>query len=329
MEVVLVTCVIFFYAELILGNAQKALQHLRSGTRILCDWKRSYEGKRRRSCSNALRELIDDNITPIFEYLNCASFITGIPKRAEQITAADYVFHSMQEAVDSFERLMDLVDRFTSAMHKLTTWSTTNEHSKFVPDNLLLFKYKLLLRAQQWIEALASLKERTGSTNDIVLLESQHRIATIRISKAFDGSDEMSWDLHLRDFEKFVYTADTMLSGIESKVDASGVKSDCTVCPRLTRSLYITAVKCRNPRLQRRALALLERSLRTGYTFEKIGRMAYQVDRLVVLEEGGLEDLIGLNFYGVTGQDLLASLDKDVNYGFSCPDHIYHSPLLR
>jgi len=106
---------------------------------------------------------------------------------------------------------MELMEKFSSAMQKLTILSPGNKYSGLqldVPHNILSMKYRLLLRAQQWSHALKGLQETVDlsprDTSIINMLELQHKIVSIWISKAFGFTEEMSWNAFLFDFEAFI-----------------------------------------------------------------------------------------------------------------------------
>jgi hypothetical protein len=276
-----------------LGNVEGALNHLHSGTQILSSWKSNLQ---KRNSSRTLRDLIEENVIPIFSYLNCASFVTGRTIPAWLITEQDTQFKDAKEARQSFLKLMELMEKFSSAMQKLTILSPGNKYSGLrlhVPDDMLSMKYRLLLRAQQWSDALKSLQETADlsprDTSIISMLELQHKIASIWISKAFDCTEETSWDAFVSDFEAFIVATDQMYMYGEMGCGNSQFQIELRQW-QIFGLLFITAVKCRNPGIRRRALAMMAKS-RKGEGNCNSQPMNEHVKRVIGLEEEGLNEL--------------------------------------
>jgi hypothetical protein len=293
-EVVLASCVLFMAIESVMGNVPGAVNHMSGGIQIVRLWKKE-RAKPGSSCSSS--KFIENNLIPIFEHWNQTTFTHGqaAPPISEVELALDEPesewFANILEANASLLRVIRNAQQFT------ITFGRSDEDVDIAQKHAEVFqKHRLLFRLQRWEAALKELLARPSmahiSTRDrraIALLRIRHNVVWIAISNA-KPADETSFDAFLTNFEEVVNLAE---SAVDTECVTSWTQRWATVNFQAHNipHLYLTATKCRNPTIRRKALALLKGSF-TGQRLWNIDSAIIVAERVVELEEEGLEDLI-------------------------------------
>jgi hypothetical protein len=293
-EIVLASCVLFIAIETLMGNLPGAANHVAGGIQILRSWRkdRAKEGSSRLS-----PKLIENNLIPIFDHINQYSFTHG--RAAPPISDVDLTldeqesecFANILEARASLLRVISGAQQFTVTFGSCDkSQDVTQRHSEH------FLKQRLLLRIQRWEVALGELLARPNMAHisdrerrAIALLRVQQNIVWIAISNA-KNTDEVSFDAFLSNFEAVVELAESAAIDTESPTSWSKRWANVNFQMQNITPLYMTATKCRNPKIRRKALTLLK-SLFTRdrlWNMELIYRMA---ERVIELEEEGLEEL--------------------------------------
>ncbi|KAE9375780.1 hypothetical protein N431DRAFT_207276 [Stipitochalara longipes BDJ] len=295
-EIVLTSCVLFTAIETLLGNIPEAANHMSGGIQIVRSWKR----ERASAASSRLSpKFIENNLIPIFDHMNQYTFSHGraAPPISEVEMALDEPeyewFANILEARASLLRVMN------GAQHFTVTFGSRNSDQDIAQKHAEIFqKHRLLFQIQRWEAALKELLARPNmahiSTQDrraIALLRLQYNIVWIVISNA-KNTDETSFDAYLAHFEAVVDLAE---ASIDTECGTSWTRRWANVNFQMQNvsHLYLTATKCRNPTIRRKALALLKGS----FTGDRLWNMDITIglaERVVELEEEGLEDLTDL-----------------------------------
>ncbi len=292
-EIVLASCVLFTAIETLMGNLPGAANHIAGGIQIVRSWKK----ERSKSGSSHLSpKLIENNLIPIFDHMNQFTFSHG--KAAPPISDVELAldepesecFTNVLEARASLLRVISGAQQFT------VTFGSSDEGLDAAQRHAELFqKRRLLFQIQRWAAALDELLARlsmahitTRERRAIALLRVQQNIVWIAISNA-KNTDETSFDAFLSNFEAVVNLAESAID-TESQTSWSKRWANINFQMQNITPLYMTATKCRNPTIRRKALSLLKSSFNRDrlWNMDLIIRMA---ERVVELEEEGLEEL--------------------------------------
>lgn len=178
--------------------------------------------------------------------------------------------------------------------------------------------YALITEAQAFIQRVVRIKEMEGkewvAPPDLIIQQEHHQTDLLRWHSAFSNTTSSPEKTELRSVLLIAYTQyfiwlsvclstfetayDGFLSHFETIVQHSErviEKKTSNGRPvfvfesRVIPSLYFVAIKCRHPRLRRRALSLL----RTGPQMENLWKaepMALVAERSIEVEETGLND---------------------------------------
>jgi hypothetical protein len=253
--------------------------------------------KAKTGSSRSSSKFIENNLIPIFEHWNQSTFTHGRagPPISEVELALDEPesewFANILEARASLLRVITNAQQFT------ITFGRSNGDVDIAQKHAEVFqKHRLLFRIQRWEAALEELLARPSmariSARDrraIALLRVRQNVVWIIISNA-KPTDETSFDAFLPNFEQVVNFAE---STVDTECGTSWTQRWANVTSQVQNipHLYLTATKCRNPTIRRKALALLK-ALLTGHRLWNINSAIKMAERVVELEEEGLEDLI-------------------------------------
>jgi hypothetical protein len=292
-EVVLATCALFIAIESAMGNLPGAVNHMRGGIQIVRLWKKE-RAKPGSSRSNS--KFIENNLIPIFEHWNQSTFTHG--RAAPPISEVELVLDEPEsewlsnilEARASMLRVIRNAQQFIINSGRSEDVDIAHKHAE------VFQKHRLLFRIQRWEAALEELLARPSmariSARDrraIALLRVRHNVVWIAISNA-KPTDETSFDAFLPNFEQVVTLAESA-AGTECGTSWTQRWANVNFQVENIPHLYLTATKCRNPTIRRKALALLKASF-TGHRLWNINSTISMAERVVELEEEGLEDLI-------------------------------------
>jgi hypothetical protein len=286
-EVILVNCIVFIGLELLLGNTQGAMAHLRCGIRILRTWQ-----ERSSDNSSPYSELMGRYLMPIFRHMNLhASAMYGplaLPQ-PEHLSVRKVKRHEIfKDLVEARAVLLDIMNEGLLLANQRSTFGEKPSRDKAAFQQ----KQSLLSRGRHWEKAFdALLSEPSKKFLDLqdsqkaALLKLKHKTAKIWIENALN-TDEISFDKHVLDFEDIISLAEATFER-ELELLTGEEYANFSVQMQVI-SLYYTAIKCRNPLIRRRALALLEHCSRTEGFWDS--KMVIKVaQRVMKIEEEGLE----------------------------------------
>jgi hypothetical protein len=222
------------------------------------------------------RRILDPYLTqPSSSYISSSPRSLQIPQR----------FASLHEARESFS------DICTSAMHAAETLTgpdkTLIQLAPFGPDmqlSLSLITNSALMRLKLWDQAFRRI-DLSQYDDDAVRVVKIHRTFAY-ICFGIDNSrleDETQWD-------KFQPECESMLNDAEAilKPGTKHNKRIFTLDTSLLFPLFFTAVKCRCPKLRRRAISLMKDEERQEGIWNSV-LMAKTAERMVEIEEFGVE----------------------------------------
>jgi hypothetical protein len=192
--------------------------------------------------------------------------------------------------------LVDLTASCWQTAREFETYKFANKLTEY--DIYLASSYKRQIRDRyrEWLtkfECIIS-KIKTSYLNPaglqaVSLAKVWCTVSSICIQHKF-GLEETKFDAHVLEFEQSLEIVESLLS---TKSDA---KTHSTASPFLSQyfsQLYLIAIKCRDPRIRRRALSDLKNfpfDGRWNSEFWNARMMAKVAERVVEIEEEGLEE---------------------------------------
>jgi len=271
LDVILVSCFMFILMEVLLGNIEGAINQLHSGTRIFKA--RRAEIARKGLKPDSRDKFIEDHILGPFHHLNLYSHIWGRPPARTSLTP-DPLIEDSCPRVYEFE---SLVQARASLLDDIISGGGTSG-------------------LQEWEGAFNRflVQRRTAFSNpreklSIAIIQLQLNWASICVPNL----EETKYDAFVRLFEMGLNIADSQIRANSSGIAPNDLSPAFSLTLQNFLTIYLTAIKCRNPALRRRALALLKSppnhtshgSIWNTSTAIKL------IERVIEIEEDGLEDL--------------------------------------
>jgi hypothetical protein len=270
----LTSCVLFMTFEALQGSYDGALTHLRGGSRLLADWRTARKGQSSRLSQDSLSEIQDglvDDLGRLFARLDMQGIFVPPPFSMPEADWEDVVvpeaFDNMQEARESWDFLLQGIGQFhrKSVAHSqqnpqiLTTSFWTRQHEHY---STSLLRWRSAFQVIHAEELRAGTIRPEGSN----MLSIYYNIATILLASSVQHT-EMLYDEYTPLFSEIISKTNQMFSSDDDPSNTSRFTLDMgTILP-----LTITAVKCRDRRIRRQAIALLwSKARREGLCFDTI-----------------------------------------------------------
>jgi hypothetical protein len=257
-QAILMSCLIFVWIEFVQNNLDTALRHLQSGLQILEDLQQS----------SGLSH-VDASLPRLFRRLHSQARFHGSPTsdfnsnptRKDTITvnAVPRAYSSILEARNSLDEERDSIFQFIRQMYNPDFVRSTWENHPF-PDPLSLeaIRQSHVRNLEKWHSAyqnIPSLSHRPPDTKQSAgrhLLEIQYISTTIILETLLEAS-EMANDRLKPLFERMISLAERLIHNTPGKGALKLSLDTGVISP-----LFQTALKCRFPRLRRRAISLLK-----------------------------------------------------------------------
>ncbi|KAM0132900.1 hypothetical protein ACHAP3_006189 [Botrytis cinerea] len=270
----LTACVLFMTFESLQGSYEGALTHLRGGSRLLADWRIARRGGSSRLSHDSLSEIQDslvDDLGRLFARLDVQGLFIPPPYPVPNLLQDDMdipdEFDSVQEAREVWDFLMAAIGQFHT---KYLIKSQTEPEQLSTPYwNRIHNHYTTqLLRWRKAFQSVHAEEAHTGSISADAthMLSIYYNIATILVASSVPHT-EMLYDEYNHLFAEIICKAQILLSSPDDPSNTSRFTLDMgTILP-----LVITAVKCRDRRIRRQAIALLwSKARREGLCFDTI-----------------------------------------------------------
>jgi hypothetical protein len=263
----------FVIMELILGNIEGAINQLHSGTRIFSA--RRAEIARKGLTPDAKDRFIEEYLLGPFHHLNLYSYIWGRPP-ARTIISPD---PSVEDCPRTYE-FESLIQARASLLDVIISGGGTSG-------------------LQEWEEAFNEFLAQQGTAissprqiRSIAVIKLQHKWASICVPNL----EETKFDAFVREFELGLNIADSQLRDDSGGLVPNDLHPAFSMTLQNFSTVYLTAIKCRNPALRRRALNLLKSSPNhpDHESFWNASTAIKLIERVIEIEEGGLEDLTDL-----------------------------------
>lgn len=292
------TCLLFTCLEFIRGDSRTAMSHVVSGLNILHTFEKNFD-----HTPNHLQpdiQIIHDDLAPIFCRLSIFSNIIGEVTPTIHLKSTDVddftSFDSLSEARDGLTDLMNDGIRFV--------WSITpTKYTGIISTAEIIQQVRLELRAAKWWQrfSLTRSKLRDQASSDasqlsnlaegLAILEA-HFYMVQSFMAVLTASNECAWDPLFPEFDKMVSLAGYVISKRNDRC-RNHPDEAFTFEAELVSPLYLTALKCRHPRIRRQAIVLMEELCRREGMLDS--RRAGRVARAIIkIEEAGMRDEDGV-----------------------------------
>lgn len=282
----LTSCVLFMTFEAFQGTYEGAVTHLRGGSRLLGDWRTARQGGKARLSQDSLSEIQDDMIDDLgrmFARLDVqglfipppclGSFLVGrtdplpVPDLHGEQLEVPSSFPSTHDAKEFWDFLMAGIGQF----HRKSLFYENNNPKELTSASWLRQHEKYSAQMVQWRTAFQEIHHREvnagkSRADESVTISLYYNVATILLATSLQHT-EMVYDEHTRLFQEVVSESQYLLSRSEDPTNTSRFTLDLgTILP-----LAITAIKCRDRRIRRQAIALLwSKARREGLCFDTI-----------------------------------------------------------
>lgn len=287
-QVALMTCLLFICLEMLQGNRASALVHLQTGLRILAGSRTPllridrHQDAIRFDFTPSSKHSMISQLVLIFARLDYESTMfgqqspaltfvppstgLGIPKRFSNIDEARQSLDKLANAVlglrgtvlhlasQSMERNTDVDWVHNICVHHARARTIDLSHHENTSHQHSTVKASL----EKWFTAFKLLVRTPTYSNSqpAIILELQHFYLHFLISTSRTTRERQS-DRFSRTFQRAIYIATKFISGISG--DASRT-STFTLESGVIPSLYLVAMKCRDPRTRQKAISLLEQT---------------------------------------------------------------------
>lgn len=251
MRIIKMACIIFTVLEFLRGNRNATISHILNGMKLL-------------GLSNLSRQqdLFEREVDWTLSRLSLLQSLYGRPKRAlfpalrtvpiSVLGNCDTPLASIQDARNSIFILSALIFQFFRR----------TQHGQPSPPNIddLIEQHKLDSLLSQWLNKVEELTTRAPSKAEagvIRLLRVYHTISLIFL-KTSTIQSQVSFDQYIPEFCSAIDALELVVDSIQQSAIPVLFSLDLGIIP----CLFYTTIKCRHPRLRRRALSLLGKAPR-------------------------------------------------------------------
>lgn len=288
-DITLLACVLFVCVEFLRGDEEASRRHFRGGMAILMNSMSSSGGT---NTSMVRPTPMRHVMSPMFNRMEMLSTLFGNePTWRYPVALADTVpatFQSLGHARNSITHLMNLSLRFIRSVY-LSKYEPSSTSPSATSQQAALLHHLAL-----WEERLSTY--RTSHTSELTSIDMYacnvlgigHIVAKIWVSTALTPF-ECAHDAHMLDFEAAIELAE-QLPAIASMHDQSDRYTTAfTLDVEVLGPMHWVSIKCRDPTLRRRALAVqLGTRRREGLWDSQV--YAALAERMIAVEEEGLKD---------------------------------------
>ncbi|KAK4547463.1 hypothetical protein LTR36_001119 [Oleoguttula mirabilis] len=259
-DIALLTCILFICVEFIRGDVDPALQHFKSGMSIAI----SSLSDHRSECTMATSALqrTKEIMLPFFNRLELLSALFGHdaqwPYPVELQSCVPSHFTSIKEARDSIVHLMNLSIRYSRSVKQ-------RKHARLVLPDDLVRQEALLHHIRTWqttFDALLLTHNFTAKELDAAKVLRIHQLAMYTKLSTSTHAQESANDAYTDTYETVVSLGEALQAHAGTREQRQTYPTTFLFDMEIVSPLYHVALKCRHPRIRRRAIALLRHSVR-------------------------------------------------------------------
>jgi hypothetical protein len=275
--IALISCVLFICIEAIQGRIVEALQLHEQGVSLIHDL-RVQVAEGTVSLSKSL--LLEQTIIPLFLRLGAISLSISGVRRSELFALVKHDVGTTFTSLDSARTAMVVLLAEAMLLEREAMPHPRVAIGTFAVEAEMFAKQQSLQsRLNHWLHTYTSLLRQDKAQVDPILV-TYHTAASIFISTCL-SPHEMVYDAYIGDFAFVVKNASLALEALSEPGDAA---PPFTFEMGLGLPLLLTAIKCRDPHIRRRALGLLrqEPPIQAFFTCAPVAELA---DKCMELEE--------------------------------------------
>lgn len=281
-DTALLVCILFVCVECLRGDYQPALKHFKGGMQIAL----AAAGRAGPNSRGAQTTAIREKLLPFFNRLELLGQVFGerpeYPYGLEPYETVPASFNSIIEARDSIVHLMNLAIRL---IHSLKV----RRHSHAITPTDILHHSQITKALHDWKSRL-DYYLLTSSSNPsprlreaATILEIQQNATLTWLNRSL-ADEELATDYDMHLYEHAVTLAESLPPPTSPQTFLFDME--------IVSPLYLVALKCRDPIIRRRAIAVLRRHVRREGLWDSL-KAAAIAERIVAIEEQGLESLDG------------------------------------
>ncbi|GIZ38818.1 hypothetical protein CKM354_000221900 [Cercospora kikuchii] len=292
-EVILLACILYICVEFLRGNEEEAIRHFNGGMAIIASLMRRNIGSS--AADGTIDRIRSTSILTFFNRLEMLAALFGNdspwPYAVTLQESIPDTFNFMGEARDSLVHLMNLSLRFIRSigLAKYDPLFHANSHNTSGEQQDLLHHLEL------WRSRFSAYQARHASDlspTDLYacnVLEIQQLVAKVWIGTTMEPF-ECAHDEHMPAFEAIITLAEqlsTMVDSTKSQHERARYNNTFILDTEIVGPLHWVSIKCRDPSLRRRAIAVLRGTNRREGKWDS--RMSVAVaERVMAIEEEGL-----------------------------------------
>lgn len=258
----LLVCLLFVTFELQQQAYGEAHSHLNGGLNIIQEYERSLEQE------SALSKESMDPLIEAFERLDVhiASFTSRkvCLKRSGRATTPT----STTDTPVQFAGVSDAMRELNFILGAMRDLDTEVQGQRFLSrkssaELMVSFQIHvmgLLKRLREWDASMTSIEGDLSDRDSVAakILRVREIYCRLKVSNCLNDGYECLWDSYLDDFERLVGLCEGVVPGLRMIGPTAKVTKTFTLDTGVIPTLYFTVLKCRDPHLRRKALALLE-----------------------------------------------------------------------
>ncbi|KAJ5676767.1 uncharacterized protein N7477_002400 [Penicillium maclennaniae] len=280
----LISCVLFICIETIQGRVEEALELYRQGVQLILDL-RVQDTLGGVSASKAV--LLEQTLVPLFLRLGIVSLTVSGTQPSELYWSTEKTFSRSFSSVDQARAAIVLLSTEAMIYERESTIhlrAAGGEHA--VSTDMIEKKKSLSDRLSDWLKGYNNLCDRLRTDHAIPtatepILLAYHASASIIVTGCLTQFETV-YDVHAAEFSLIIELTGQILS---NSAGPDGSQPPFTFEMGTGIPLAVTAMKCRDPVLRRKALALL-RMAPPVQGFFKCVPVALLAENLMKLEEG-------------------------------------------
>ncbi|KAJ5578495.1 uncharacterized protein N7459_007459 [Penicillium hispanicum] len=295
----LISCILFICVENIQGRVEDALQLYLQGVRLVLDLRAQVSYG---AVSATKAALLENTIIPLFLRLNTTSLTISTVQVTEIFGFASHDISEEFLTIDSARSAINVLAAEAQLFERDATLHLREVGGdSSVSIEMLELKKNLQARLEIWHRAYTNLchvilTKSAAPVNCEPVLLAYHAAVSIAVSGSLTHRETV-YDGNLADFVTIVQQASIIL---DTSTGPDGSQPPFSFEPGVGIPLFLTAMKCRDPGLRRRALSLL-RQAPPVQGFFKCTPVAILAEKHMELEESysvALSEAHGANVSG-------------------------------
>jgi len=288
-DTVLLACILFVCIEFLRGDTEGAIRHFKGGMAIITDYISRAESAQP---SRLMFDRVKNKMLPFFNRLEVLYALDGYDASWQYHTTLSKTVpdavSSLENARDSLVDLLNLSLRFLRSMDlRMYEPSAAIPASAFEEQTALLNSLSLWRQRTSAYQAKQSdFTSRDQYASNV--LEIQRLVAYTWVSVATTPF-ECAHDFHIPAYTAAVSLAENLPALARAHTQSARHANAFTLDVELVGPIHWVAIKCREPTVRRRAIAVL-RGMRRREAMWDSKMAAFIAERVVAIEEEGSGD---------------------------------------